>query len=955
MSDADLEISEYLESFSKEKLEQLYSEISGYEMSPVPISEFIHSDNYLGQYFEGNFYSHWDRVLNEIYPSPFYSPYWLISLRGALGLGKCLAKDTGVLMYDGTIKMVQDIVVGDVLMGDDSTPRNVLSLASGEEELFKITPTKGKPYTVNKSHILTLKFSGTGKGKFRGLKTGDVIDYPLDKWILLPDHEKINGLKTFKVGVDAWVKKQVKIDPYFLGLWLGDGTSAATAITTMDNEIVESIYAEATRRGLKVRVVNQEGNRSKVYCIASYHPQRISNTLLDDLKYYNLINNKHIPKDYLVNSLDYRLQLLAGIVDTDGSLFEGGFEIISKYANLAKEIQFLARSCGFYVSELKEKFVTIRGKKCGPYYRMNICGDIDKIPVKIPRKKPKPRRQIKDPLVSGFTAESVGIGEYYGFQIDGNGRFLLDDFTVTHNTTVACAGMAYDLHKLICLSNPQKNYGLIKSTTIVFLLYNVTLQLSQDVGWDKLSQMFAVSPYFSKLTNVFGVKRKHETLFPKRIDFSIGSRIGHSLGKAIYSVLIDEANFSVMEDQVYSTFSGIVRRMETRFMNPGGGVPGKIWVVSSESDKFAVMNKIVDGYKKDKGVYTSQSAIWDVVTHKNGASLYSGNRFKVYTGSETRQAEVITDENSEVLKSEPERVIDVPVELRSSFEFDTNAALRDLAGVSTISSAKYFRLLPKLKAAMAITPIFNDEISVDFSDDTDTIISRCKLPQYFSNPLFPKLFRHIHIDIGVSNDRLGIASSFISGFVERKSSNILTAEEVVETVPSVITEFAFGIKAKPGQQIPLFKVRSFLLALRKLGLPIARITSDSYQSTDMIQQLQREGFKAEILSVDKSMLPYSITRDMVYEGRLIMPINAILLREFRELEINSAGTKIDHPKKNSDGTDGTKDEADGVAGSVYSAIMNEAEAKNMMIITSSAGTNKLSNSNVVRQFWPELT
>ena len=73
------------------------------------------------------------------------------------GFGKCLSKNTPIIMYDGSIKMVQDIKVGDQLMGDDSTPRNVLSLARWREMMYDIIPNKGYKYTVNESHILSLK------------------------------------------------------------------------------------------------------------------------------------------------------------------------------------------------------------------------------------------------------------------------------------------------------------------------------------------------------------------------------------------------------------------------------------------------------------------------------------------------------------------------------------------------------------------------------------------------------------------------------------------------------------------------------------------------------------------------------------------------------------------------------------------------------------------------------
>ena len=76
------------------------------------------------------------------------------------GAGKCLAEDTPVLMYDGKIKKVQDIVVGDLLMGVDSTPRRVLSTCFGEEMMYDVVPSRGDKYTVNESHVLSLRLTG---------------------------------------------------------------------------------------------------------------------------------------------------------------------------------------------------------------------------------------------------------------------------------------------------------------------------------------------------------------------------------------------------------------------------------------------------------------------------------------------------------------------------------------------------------------------------------------------------------------------------------------------------------------------------------------------------------------------------------------------------------------------------------------------------------------------------
>ncbi len=87
------------------------------------------------------------------------TPYTRLLMKHSTGSGKCLSKNTRILMFDGQIKKVQDIKAKDKIMGDDSTPRRVLSITSGKDEMYNIIPVKGKKYKVNQEHILCLKYS----------------------------------------------------------------------------------------------------------------------------------------------------------------------------------------------------------------------------------------------------------------------------------------------------------------------------------------------------------------------------------------------------------------------------------------------------------------------------------------------------------------------------------------------------------------------------------------------------------------------------------------------------------------------------------------------------------------------------------------------------------------------------------------------------------------------------
>jgi hypothetical protein len=124
--------------------------------------------------------------------------------------GKCLGKDTEILMYNGKIKKVQDIVVGDLLMGDDSTPRNVLTLARGKEQMYKISSKKGDSYICNESHILSLKSSTNHSKK---IKKGDIIDISVIDYLNLPKcfHGKGGVLLGYKTPIQ-FESKEIEFD-----------------------------------------------------------------------------------------------------------------------------------------------------------------------------------------------------------------------------------------------------------------------------------------------------------------------------------------------------------------------------------------------------------------------------------------------------------------------------------------------------------------------------------------------------------------------------------------------------------------------------------------------------------------------------------------------------------------------------------------------------------------------
>lgn len=381
-----------------------------------------------------------------------FHPIWLMVL-GPAGAGKCLRPDTLVLKYDGTIVRADSIEVGDLLMGDDSTPRKVLSTITGKEEMYEIKPVKGDSYYVNKSHILSLKMSYAAGWK----KKHEVVDIPIESYLSMSNTFK-QAAKGYRVAID-YPEVELSIHPYLLGVLLGDGSLQETPIlTNPDEELVAEIKSISEQDGYGFHQ-NIAKNRCNTF---SFVAKRIGqeNPLtrkLRDLQIWGKTSEfKFVPTLYKINSAKNRLEVLAGLLDTDGHLSSRGtYDFISKSEALADDVIFLSRSLGLAAYKTK----CIKGCQTGfkgIYYRVSISGNLDKIPCRITRKKAQPRRQKKDVLSTGITVTSVGVGDYCGFELDGNGRFLLGDFTVTHNTSIFI-GAAKTIEETIVLGDITPN------------------------------------------------------------------------------------------------------------------------------------------------------------------------------------------------------------------------------------------------------------------------------------------------------------------------------------------------------------------------------------------------------------------------------------------------------------------------------------------------------------------
>lgn len=349
--------------------------------------------------------------------------------------GKCHPAGNKVLMHDYTVRNVEDVRVGDYLMGPDGVGRKVIAIGTGSEPSYKIIPNKGEEFSCNESHILSLQ--ATGGANLGGYKKGDIINIQLKDYL--------TRSKTFKHVTKLWYAplefphKNLPYDPWIVGVWLGDGSSnGAARITKPDTAVQQGIIAWAETQGLlwSLKKVNTEGDtvtvRTKEGIRTSINPLTQIARMCQKSK-----EVRCIPTEYLTASRQQRMELLAGLIDTDGNINnKTGYEITTKYKSLSDGITQLCRGLGFRVTrKYVQKSIKDTGFK-GWYWRMQISGPTHTVPCRGHKKIGKTIGRV-DPKTTGFTVEAIGTVPYYGFELEGPDHlYLMWDHCVTHNTTL---------------------------------------------------------------------------------------------------------------------------------------------------------------------------------------------------------------------------------------------------------------------------------------------------------------------------------------------------------------------------------------------------------------------------------------------------------------------------------------------------------------------------------------
>lgn len=300
----------------------------------------------------------------------------------------CVAPNTPVLLWSGETKLAKDIRQKDVLVGDDGRPRNISKIVSGEDEMYEVSQLYGKPYVVNSLHILTLKFLVHKQISYIPLK---------DKWMSIHfDKNSENIIYTYDDKYETLEEDMKRIpDEDIFDVHLSKYLSF--------NDEEKKYFVGITNRV----PIEWKENKSKK---ESYEYGQEWET------------HENISMEYLVDGS--RDQVLLGIVNKlQGNNLKkvscDGFEKI-KLVNFGSKInitkhfeqfEFVVKSLGIPLKELDNGSYLLHAKFDENGYTI-----------------------LDDELYSTIKIKPLGRGPYCGWYLDSNERFLLGDFTVTHNT-----------------------------------------------------------------------------------------------------------------------------------------------------------------------------------------------------------------------------------------------------------------------------------------------------------------------------------------------------------------------------------------------------------------------------------------------------------------------------------------------------------------------------------------
>lgn len=493
-------------------------------------------------------------------------------------------------------------------------------------------------------------------------------------------------------------------------------------------------------------------------------------------------------------------------------------------------------------------------------------------------------------------------------------------------TTFASIALPYMAHWILCLKDPQDFYDLLPGSRIAFMQMSTSAKQAKDVIFSDIkarinnSKWFAEHfPYDDKYTNVIK--------FPKDI-WIIPGDSGETTfeGYNILAGILDEMDSHKQTDNKdYADvgYNTIHSRIASRFIDSSDpdreGHKGLIICIGQMKKAHGFAARKYKEFLKDDRAKVVRMTIWESFGWDKYCNADGSRRAFWY---DIRRKMIIPDGVATAIENP--NFIQVPRAYLKQFENAPEKALKDLAGIPPEAEDAFISLAHRVDEC-------RDRWIERHGPESPVSDSpvRPKFEKWFKANLDPRR-RAVHIDLATSGDgdALGMAMGHVEEIVEVDG----------EKKPYIVFDFLMRIKVPSGTEILISEVRQMLYYLKdECGFRITKVTMDGFQSTDSLQQFRKRRMGGDLLSVDKSTLPYEDLREAIYEQRVEFPPYLTYMKKGAEERVEIAiqellrlqydGKKVDHP------TDGSKDVADAMAGVMYTLMGDRTYRKGVTSIS----------------------
>lgn len=463
-----------------------------------------------------------------------------------------------------------------------------------------------------------------------------------------------------------------------------------------------------------------------------------------------------------------------------------------------------------------------------------------------------------------------------------------------HTSTIGCAYLVY---KLMCLKDPAAYFGKPPGDSIDVINIAINAQQAKNVFFKNFKTKIQRSPWFAGKFE----SKVDSVEFDKTITVYSGhsERESHE-GLNLILAILDEISGFAQEstsgnenaktgDAIYKAFRASV---DSRFPDYG-----KVVLLSFPRYPGDFISKRYDEVVAEKEVEEKKHTF---VINPDLPEDNPDNNFEI----EWTEDHIVSYKYPGVYaikrptwEANPTRSIE---DFKIAFMTDYADAMQRFACMPSFMSDAFFKQKDKLEKAMCLhNPIDN--------------FKRIE-PKWIPND---DIRYYLHADLAQKHDKCAIAIAHVDKWVEVRTWNDYT-----QIHPFVIVDAIVWWEPQKEGPVNLSEVKEWIVSFRRSGFQIGLVTFDRWQSFDIQQELKSVGIKTDTLSVGKKH--YEDLAMLVYEDRVLMPHNDILLEEMSQLRIVS-DKKVDHPRK------GSKDLSDAVTGAVYNAIAHTPRNLNQEI------------------------